>query len=191
MPRKNKKGKVIIIVAPSGSGKTTIANMLLEEFDEIKFSTSATTRSPRKGEKNGREYFFLNESEFDELVENNGFLEWEYYGGHRYGTLRSEVDKLVESGYFPLLDIEVKGALNVKELYGSDCISIFIKPPSINELERRLKKRKSESTEAIKARLKIAEKELMYAGRFDHVVINDDVEEAYNETKKLITNFIR
>ena len=185
------KGKIIVIVAPSGSGKTTLANMLLEEFSEIRFSTSATTRKPRPGEKNGREYFFLDEEKFDTLVENGEFLEWEKYSGNRYGTLRSEVDKLVESGYFPLLDIEVKGARNVKQMYGSDCISIFIKPPSLNELKQRLAKRKSETEETLKSRLEIAQEELKYADEFDYVVVNDDLNRAYDELKEIITKFIR
>lgn len=190
-PEENIKGKVIVLVAPSGSGKTTIANMLLDDFDEIKFSTSATTRIPRRGEKDGREYFFLSNSAFDELVKEGGFLEWEQYSGNRYGTLRSEVDKLVESGYFPLLDIEVKGALNIKKMYGSDCISIFIKPPSLEELRRRLENRKSETRVQLETRLSKAREELEYADEFDYVVVNDDLAEAYSQVKKIITNFIR
>lgn len=186
-----KKGKIIVIVAPSGSGKTTIANMLLRDFDQVQFSTSATTRKPRSGEQDGREYHFLSEDEFDELIEQNGFLEWEAYSGHRYGTLRSEVDKLVESGYFPLLDIEVKGALNVKQMYGADCIAIFIKPPSLDELKRRLINRKSETEEQVQARLEEAKKELQYANEFDYVVVNDDLDEAYSQVKQIVTNFIR
>ncbi|MDZ7690370.1 MAG: guanylate kinase [Balneolaceae bacterium] len=190
-PEKNLEGKVIVIVAPSGSGKTTIANMLLDDFDEVKFSTSATTRIPRMGEKDGREYFFLSNSAFDELVNEGGFLEWEQYSGNRYGTLRSEVDKLVESGYFPLLDIEVKGALNIKEVYGSDSISIFIKPPSLEELRRRLENRESETRVQLETRLSKAREELEYADEFDYVVVNDDLAEAYGQVKKIITNFIR
>ena len=190
MPVQNEKGKVIVIVAPSGSGKTTIANMLLDEFDRIRFSTSATTREPRQGEKDGREYYFMSEQEFRETAEEEGFLEWEYYNGNRYGTLQSEVDKLVESGYFPLLDIEVKGALNVKKMYGPDCVSIFIRPPSLEELKRRLVGRSSESEETLESRLKIAEKELTYADRFDYVVVNDDLQQAYNRVKEIVARFI-
>ncbi|MDX1637873.1 MAG: guanylate kinase [Balneolaceae bacterium] len=185
------KGKVIIIVAPSGSGKTTIANMLLDDIQEVRFSTSATTRDPRPGEKHGREYYFLSDEEFDRLIDNGGFLEWEHYGDSRYGTLRSEVDKLVESGYFPLLDIEVKGAMNVKRMYGSDAVAVFIKPPSMEELRRRLVNRKSETPDQVATRLKEAEKELKYADAFDYVVINDDLEDAYRQVKQIITKFIR
>lgn len=182
---------MIVIVAPSGTGKTTIANMLLEDIERVKFSTSATTRKPRKGEKNGREYYFLSEPEFNEIVENGGFLEWENYSGNRYGTLQSEVDKHVDSGYFPLLDIEVKGALNVKEIYGDDCVSIFIKPPSLDELKRRLIGRSSETEETLESRLEIAKQELKYAERFDYVVVNDDLQKAYNQVKEIINRFIQ
>lgn len=190
MPETKRTGKVIVIVAPSGSGKTTIARLLLRDFDQLKFSTSATTRKPREGETNGNEYFFLSHKEFEELVKKDGFLEWENYSGNRYGTLRSEVDKLIESGYFPLLDIEVKGALNVKKMYGSECITIFIKPPSLTELEQRLLKRKSETEKSRTLRLKQAKQEMEYANRFDYVVINDNLKEAYNIVKEIIRNFI-
>lgn len=190
MPETKRTGKVIVIVAPSGSGKTTIARLLLRDLDQLKFSTSATTRKPREGETNGNEYFFLSHTEFEELVKKDGFLEWENYSGNRYGTLRSEVDKLIESGYFPLLDIEVKGALNVKKMYGSECITIFIKPPSLTELEQRLLKRKSETEKSRTLRLKQAKQEMGYANRFDYVVINDNLKEAYNIVKEIIRNFI-
>lgn len=182
-------GKLIVIVAPSGSGKTTIAQKLLGDFPCIRFSVSATTRSPRKGEQEGNDYFFLSKTEFDEIIEKNGFLEWEVYSGNHYGTLRSEVDKLMKSGYFPLLDVEVKGALNVKNLYGSDCASIFIQPPSIEELKRRLIKRGSETKESLALRLKRAEQDLPHANKFDYVVINDDLQTAYKQVKTIIKTF--
>ncbi len=183
-------GKVIVIVAPSGAGKTTIAQQLLKDYPKIKFSTSATTRNPRKGETNGEDYYFLSDEEFDQKINNEEFLEWEHYSGNRYGTLRSEVDKLVESGYFPLLDIEVKGALNVQRLYNSDAISIFIEPPSMTELKDRLSKRGSETESSLQQRLKRAEMEMNYADRFDYSVVNDDLEEAYTEVKNIIEPFI-
>jgi len=184
------KGKVIVIVAPSGTGKSTIARKLLHEFPDIKFSISATTRPPRNDEKEGREYYFLSEEQFEERAGNGEFLEWEYYNGHRYGTLRSEVDKLLESGYFPLLDIEVKGALNIKDIYGDDCVAIFIRPPSIEELEKRLIKRGTESETSMKRRIEIAEEELTYADNFDFVVVNDELDEAYDRVKSIIKHFI-
>lgn len=181
---------MIVIVAPSGSGKTTIAKKMLADFPDVQFSVSVTTRKPRDTEKNGVDYFFLSGEEFDEKVENEGFLEWETYSGNRYGTLRSEVDKLMESGYFPLLDLEVKGALNVKNSYGSDCVSIFIQPPSLDELKRRLIKRGSETEESLAMRLKRAEQDLPFAKHFDYVIINDDLETAYKQVKTIIQSFI-
>lgn len=184
-------GKLIILVAPSGAGKTTIARKLLDNFSRIKFSTSATTRGPRNGEVHGEDYFFISREEFDRLIENDGFLEWEeFYNGARYGTLRSEVDKLIESGYFPLLDIEVKGALNVKQMYGTRCVSIFIRPPSLEELKKRLINRNTENEQSLELRLQRAKEELKYADAFDYVVVNDDLETAYRQVKKIIKTFI-
>jgi guanylate kinase len=183
------QGKLIVIVAPSGSGKTTIAKKLLSDFSKVQFSISATTRRPRNAEENGRDYFFLSEPEFDAIIQNEGFLEWEHYSGNRYGTLRSEVDKLMKKGYFPLLDLEVKGALNIKELYGSNCVSIFIQPPSIKVLKQRLIDRGSETSKSLTKRLQRAEKELTYANRFDYVVINDDLQTAYKQVKTIIRSF--
>lgn len=185
------EGKLIILVAPSGSGKTTIARRLLRDFPKIKFSVSATTRKPRKGEKNGEDYFFLSPDDFDDKIEAHDFLEWEeFYNGSRYGTLRSEVDKLMESGYFPLLDIEVKGALNVKRDYGGRSVSIFIQPPSIEELKKRLVNRGTEDDASLQTRLERAEHELTYANKFDYVVINDDLETAYKQVTTIIKTFI-
>lgn len=186
-----RQGKLIILVAPSGSGKTTIAHRLLRDFPKIKFSVSATTRSPRKGEEYGKDYFFLSRKEFDKKIKENGFLEWEeFYNGSRYGTLRSEVDKLIESGYFPLLDIEVKGALNVKRIYGAESVSIFIQPPSIEELKARLINRGTEDNASLETRLERAEKELRYANEFDYVVTNDDLEIAYKQVATIVNCFI-
>jgi guanylate kinase len=184
------KGKIITIVAPSGSGKTTIASRLLKEFPKIKFSVSATTRDSRPGEIHGKDYYFLSNDEFSRKVDKNMFLEWEIYNSDRYGTLRKEVDKLMESGYFPLLDIEVKGALNVKKMYGSDCVSIFIQPPSLEVLKERLEKRGSETEKSLDRRLEIARKEMKYADHFDHNVINDDLETAYEEVKHIVKSYI-
>jgi guanylate kinase len=187
---KQSPGKVIVIVAPSGAGKTTIAQRLLKEYPQIKFSVSATTRPPRKEETNGQDYYFLSNEEFDQKVANEEFLEWEFYSGNKYGTLRSEVDKLVESGYFPLLDIEVKGALNVQNLYGSGAISIFIEPPSMEELKNRLSNRGSETDDSLSKRLERAETEMEFSDHFDYSVINDDLDTAYAEVKEIIESFI-
>lgn len=190
MNKTNSRGKVIILVAPSGAGKTTLSRRLLEDYPKIKFSTSATTRAPRQRETDGKDYYFLSEEKFAEKIERNHFLEWEYYSGNRYGTLQSEVDKLVESGYFPLLDIEVKGALNVQEIYGSEAISIFIEPPSMEVLRRRLQKRGSETDITLKKRLERAELEMKHARHFDHIVVNDDLDTAYKEIQAIIEPFI-
>lgn len=187
---KSTPGKVIVLVAPSGAGKTTIAKRLLAEIPEVQFSVSATTRAPREEETDGEDYYFLSEQEFDKKVENGEFLEWEYYSGNRYGTLQSEVDKMVESGYFPLLDIEVKGALNVQRLYDFDAITIFILPPSMEVLKQRLSGRGSESDESLTKRLERAQEEMEYADHFDYTVVNDDLETAYGEVKNIIKSFI-
>lgn len=189
---KSNNTKLIILTAPSGSGKTTIAKWLLQKFPEIRFSVSATTRPQRIKEVDGRDYFFLSDKEFDEKIEQDEFLEWEqFYGEYRYGTLRSQVDKMMGKGYFPLLDIEVKGALNVKQMYGSDCVSIFIRPPSLEELKNRLMQRGTEDNESLSTRMERAEKELLYAEKFDYVVINDDLETAKKQVHTIISSFIK
>jgi len=150
----DKQGKIIVLVAPSGSGKTTIAKKILRIFPEVRFSISATTRRPRADENDGVDYFFLGDEAFTEKVKNGDFLEWEeFYNGTRYGTLRSEVDKMTENGYFPLLDIEVKGAMNIKKMYGRQCVTIFIRPPSLKELKRRLIERGSETKQSLQNRI--------------------------------------
>ena len=177
-------------MAPSGAGKTTIARRLLDEFPQIRFSVSATTRPPREREEDGKDYYFLSNETFAQMTEEEKFLEWEFYSGNKYGTLRSEVDKLVESGYFPLLDIEVKGALNVKNIYDSECVAIFIQPPSMKALRQRLVKRGTESAIDLKQRLQRAEEEMAYSDHFDYQVVNDDLEVAYQEVKDIIEPFI-
>lgn len=187
----SKKGKVVILVAPSGAGKTSLAMKLFEEFSQLQFSVSATTRKPRSDEINGKHYWFLSNEEFDQKIEAGEFLEWEeFYGGKKYGTLRSEVDKKLESGYYVLLDIEVNGAINVKQIYGDECLSLFIQPPSFDTLQERLEARGTESEEMLNLRLERAKKELTYADQFDQIIINDDFETAYKEIKKAVTEFM-
>ncbi len=186
-----KKGKIIILVSPSGGGKSTIAKRLFADFDQLKFSVSATTRSPREGEIDGVHYHYLSHNEFNEQIENGDFLEWEeFYGGNRYGTLRSEVDKKLNSGYFILLDVEIKGALNVKKIYGNESLGIFIQPPSFDVLKQRLEDRGTESNESLELRLERAKEELTYADLFDRIIINDDLETAYSQIKDLVSKFM-
>ena len=187
----SKKGKLIILTAPSGAGKSTFAKRLLYEIPNLVFSVSATTRPPRKGETDGIEYHFINKDDFEKKIENNEFVEWEkFYNGTYYGTFRSDIEKLRNKGYFVLLDIDVLGALNIKNEYGNDALGIFIKPPSLEVLKKRLIKRGTESDESLNIRLERAVKEIEFADRFDVVVINDELETAYEQTKKAVKNFI-
>jgi len=185
------KGKIIILVAPSGSGKTTIAKRLLKDFENLTFSVSATTRSPREGEKNGKDYHFLSPESFQKNIDNRNFIEWEeFYNGKRYGSLRSEVEKQLNSGYYVLFDIEVKGALNIKKQFKDDCLTIFIKPPSLEVLKERLLKRNTETNRTLKERLKRAKMELEQEKKFDAVVINDNLKKAYAKVKKIVESFM-
>lgn len=186
-----KKGKLIILVAPSGAGKSTLAKRLFLDFEDLKFSVSATTRSPREGEEDGKHYHFLTDKEFQDKIDENDFLEWEeFYGGKRYGTLRSEVDKRLKLGYFILLDVEVKGAVNINEIYGDECLSIFVQPPSLEVLRQRLIARGTENEKTLALRLERAEEELTYADRFDRIIINDDLESAYAQIKQAVLKFM-
>lgn len=182
--------KLIVLTAPSGAGKTTIARKLLDDFSQLRFSTSATTRKPRDYEENGLHYYFLSDEEFDQTIRKGGFLEWENYSGNRYGTLQADVDKMMGNAYIPLLDIEINGALNVKKQYGGSCASIFIQPPSFEELKQRLTNRGSETDATISQRLKKAKKELSYANCFDFNVVNDHLETDYLKVKEIVELFI-
>jgi guanylate kinase len=185
------KDKIIILVSPSGGGKSTIAKRLFADFENLKFSVSATTRAPREGEIDGTHYHYLSHDEFNNRIENSDFLEWEeFYGGNRYGTLRSEVDKKLNSGYFILLDIEIKGALNVKKIYGDESLGIFIQPPSFEVLKQRLIDRGTESEDSLQLRLERAKEELTYADQFDQIIINDDLERAYKEVNEAVSKFM-
>ncbi len=186
-----KKGKIIILSAPSGTGKSTIIKELMKAEDlGLGFSISATSRSPRPGETDGREYYFITPDEFARRVDAGEFVEWEeVYAGTRYGTLRSEVERVTGSGLNLIMDIDVKGALNIKRQFGDEAISIFILPPSICELESRLRGRATESDESLVRRIQKAEYELGFADSFDRRVVNDDLDTAVAETAEIIRDF--
>lgn len=187
----DERGKIIILASPSGGGKSTMAKKLLSDFDKLKFSVSATTRLPRQGEIDGRDYNFMTAHEFQDRVQNGQFLEWEeFYNGTMYGTLKAHVESELEKGYFVMLDVDVLGALNVKKIYGENALSIFIKPPSLDVLEERLRNRGTESEDSLEIRLKRAEKEITYADKFDRVVVNDKIETAYSKIYQAVQNFI-
>ncbi len=186
-----KKGKLIIFTAPSGAGKTTIVRHLLEKFDSLAFSVSATNRPKRKHEQNGRDYYFLSTDRFKELVENGSFAEWEeVYPGQYYGTLRTEIERLWKQGKHIIFDIDVRGAKNLKEIYGDKALAIFVKPPSKEELFRRLRSRRTENEQSLRRRMQRAEEELKWEDRFDAVLVNDYLPKAFAEAEKMVGNFI-
>ena len=187
------KGKLIIVSAPSGSGKSTIVNWLMREHPEMKlsFSISCTSRAPRGIEQNGVEYFFLTPEEFKKKIQNDEFLEYEeVYENRFYGTLKSQVEHQAEAGQNVVFDVDVKGGVNIKRFYGDKALSLFIQPPSIEELRRRLEGRGTDTPEAIEQRLAKAEYELTFAPQFDHIVVNDDLQAAKEETLRLVSDFL-
>lgn len=185
-------GKLIIFSAPSGSGKSTIINWLMSHKElRLSFSISCTSRKPRGGERNGVEYFFITPEEFRQRIERGEFIEYEeVYKDRFYGTLRSQVDKQMSVGDNIVLDVDVKGGINIKSQYGSDALSIFIMPPSIEELRKRLEKRGTESADVISQRIERAEFEIGLSEKFDHIVINDKLEEAEKEALRLAKSFL-
>ena len=184
-------GKRVIFSAPSGSGKTTIVRELLGIFPQFEFSISATSRLPRGSEQDGIDYYFLTNDEFRSLVEKDGCVEWrEVYAGTCYGTLRSELDRIWQKGNIILFDVDVMGGINLKRIFGGDACSIFIMPPSIGELERRLVGRGTDSPEVIAKRLAKAEFEISKSTEFDHIVVNDDLDAAVEETRRIIESFL-
>ena len=185
-------GKLVIFSAPSGSGKTTIVRELLKRFPQFEFSISATSRQPRGQEQNGVDYYVLTNEEFKERVERDEFVEWEeVYAGTCYGTLRSEMERIWAKGNTILFDVDVLGGINLKRLFGDDACSIFIMPPSLEELERRLRGRGTDAEEVILKRIGKAEFELSKAKEFDFTVVNDDLQVATNEVASIIENFLK
>lgn len=187
-----KKGKLIIISAPSGTGKSTIIGELTKDDSlKLEFSISATTRQPRRGEQDGVSYYFMTVEQFKEAIANDEFAEYEeVYPGRYYGTLKREIERINGDGRNVILDIDVKGGVNVKRMYGDEALSIFIAPPSIATLQARLEGRATDSAEEIAKRVAKAEFELTFADKFDHRVVNDDLTTAVEQTRSLIKQFI-
>lgn len=183
-------GRLVIFSAPSGAGKTTIVQHLLERGLNLEFSISATSRAPRNGEKNGIDYFFMSAEEFRRKIKKGDFIEWEeVYHNHYYGTLKSEIERIRGNGNHVIFDVDVVGGLNLKSIFGRDAISVFIMPPSIKELESRLRSRATDNEEKIIMRINKANSEIGMAGEFDHVIINDDLDRAINEAELLVKEF--
>ena len=184
-------GKLIIFSAPSGSGKSTIINYLLEQGLNLKFSISATSRAPRGEEKNGVEYYFLSPEDFRKRIAAGDFLEYEeVYTDKFYGTLKSEVERIFKEGNNVIFDVDVVGGCNIKKYYENRALSVFIQPPSVEELRRRLVGRNTDSPEVIESRLAKAEYELGFAKQFDVVIVNDDLDKAKEETLRTVRNFL-
>jgi guanylate kinase len=179
------EGKIFVFSAPSGAGKTTILKQVIKDYPNIVFSVSATTRNKRNNEIDGSEYFFLTEEEFKRRIENDEFIEWEKFYDYYYGTLKSFVNESIKKGKSVLLEVDVKGALNIKKIY-PDSILVFIEPPSFEELESRLKNRKTETEEDLKKRIERAKMELSLKDKFDYFVVNNQLDTAISKVKKII-----
>ncbi|MCF8461309.1 MAG: guanylate kinase [Flavobacteriales bacterium] len=186
-------GKLIIFSAPSGSGKTTLVHYLLSKLElKLAFSVSAASRAKRPNEENGKDYYFLSPDEFRSRIARGDFLEWEeVYENQYYGTLRSEIDRIHSEGKTVIFDVDVVGGLNIKKQFGDAALAVFVKPPSVKELESRLKRRDTESDESLAKRVAKAEEELTYAGRFDVILVNDELQKAKKEAYQLVADFIQ
>jgi guanylate kinase len=185
------KRKVLIISAPSGAGKSTLVSHLLEAGLPLMFSVSATSRKPRGNEVDGREYYFITAAEFRRRVRRGEFVEWEeVYRDHYYGTLRKEIERIYSEGGIPVFDVDVMGGINLKKIFGEDALSVFVMPPSVEELRKRLIRRGTDSPEKIEMRVEKAASEILLADRFDLVIINDDLEEACAEIMRVVKEFI-
>lgn len=192
MVRPENQRKVIILSAPSGAGKSTVIRHLLQEFPQLEFSISATSRQPRGNEQHGIEYYFYKTEEFEKMIQEDAFVEYEeVYAGSYYGTLRSELERIWSKGNTIIFDIDVKGGVNLKKLFKDQALAIFIKVPSIDELRQRLIKRATDTPEAIEKRVAKAEEELTYEESFDYTLINDNLETALSQAETLIKEFIR
>mgnify|MGYP003542207128 FL=1 len=183
--------KVIIFSAPSGSGKSTVVNHLLKKYPFLEFSISATSRAPRGQEQNGKEYFFFSTEEFERLISEDAFVEYEeVYKGSYYGTLKSEIERIWAKGHTILFDIDVKGGVNIKRIFGDAALAVFVKAPSVEELRSRLVGRGTDTPEAIEKRVAKAEEELTYEKYFDVVLVNDDLSTSLAHAEELIDSFV-
>lgn len=192
MNTNTKPSKLIIISAPSGAGKSTIVNHLLKIFPELSFSVSATSRNKREGETNGKEYYFVTVEEFQLMIETNQLLEWqEVYPQSYYGTPRSEIERINKQGRTPVFDLDVVGGVNVKRMYGSQALSVFIKPPSFEILEQRLRARATDTEQSLQKRLSKVRYELTFEDKFDCIVINDVLEHALASAESLVKQFLQ
>ena len=187
------KNKLIIIAAPSGAGKTSVTRHLLNMMPEqLAFSVSCATRQPRNNEKDRVDYYFITIDDFKQKIDEEKFVEWEMvYEGKYYGTLKSEMERIWLQKKTPLLDVDVKGGINVQQLYPYNSLSLFIEPPSIDELERRLRARGTESEASLQARISKANYELSFKEQFDHIILNDDLERACAEAQDVVSNFLQ
>jgi len=184
-------GKLIIVSAPSGAGKTTIVHHLLSQPLGLVFSVSATSRSPRPGEINGHDYYFMDESEFRQKITEKAFVEWEeVYPGVFYGTLKSEISRIHRSGKNVIFDVDVVGGLNLKKIYKKKALALFIEPPSVEVLRERLRRRSTDSEATILTRIAKAELELSFAPEFDRIIINDNLESAFREAETVVKEFL-
>lgn len=184
-------GKLIVIAAPSGCGKTTIAKAILAKYPAMFFSVSATTRQIRNGEVNGKDYLFLTKAEFEERIRIGDLVEWEEIYGNYYGTLKSEISRALQQGHSMLFDIDVKGALSIRKHFPTDSILVFIKPPSFEVLKKRLESRNTENPETLKRRLERVPMEMEQGQQFDYQVVNDDLQKAINEVDKIVQTNIK
>ncbi len=183
--------KLLIFTAPSGAGKTTIIKYLLKKYPQLAFSVSATTREQRKDEVHGNDYYFLSVDEFKQKIEDGELLEWEeVYNNRFYGTLRGEVERLWKLGKCVVFDIDVKGAKTIKDIYPNESLAIFVKPPSFQELVRRLELRRTEDTESFGMRIQKAKEELLFEHDFDYVLVNDDLRETFGAAEAIIEQFL-
>jgi len=186
------ENRIIIITAPSGAGKTSITRYLLKSIPQLSFSISATTRQPRDYEKDKMDYYFISQEEFKNKIQHDEFIEWEMvYEGKYYGTLKSELQRIWNIKKVPLLDIDVKGAIHVQQQYPQTCLSIFVEPPSVEELKKRLESRGTETNESLQARISKANYEISFQHSFTKVIVNDQLERACKEAEDIVKKFIQ